>query len=135
MQFLTPKHFAKPRGYAHGTAARGTLVAVAGQIGWDAQSQLVSPDFVRQLDKALENVVAVLREADARPEDTLSMRIYVADIREYAARTKEVGEVYRKHFGKHYPAMALFQVAALLQPGAKVEVEATAVVPDERSAP
>jgi enamine deaminase RidA (YjgF/YER057c/UK114 family) len=119
----------RPSGYSSGVAARGELVFVAGQVGWDPEERLVSPDFVPQLARALENVKAVLAAAGAAPEHLVRVTIYVTDAREYLAARREVGAAWRRVLGKVYPAMTLVQVAALLEEGAKVEVEATAVVP------
>jgi enamine deaminase RidA (YjgF/YER057c/UK114 family) len=131
MRTITPMGFRPGRGYAHGTRSGG-LLAVAGQIGWDEAGHLVSDDFAAQFECALSNVVAVVRAGGLRPTDVLQMRIYVIDKREYAARAKEIAEVWRRHMGRHYPAMALVQVAALLEEGAKVEIEALAIAPGER---
>jgi enamine deaminase RidA (YjgF/YER057c/UK114 family) len=131
MKSLNPKSWAKPRGYANGIAARGTIVFVAGQIGWNcAKEQFESDDFVAQTRQALANIVAVLAEGGARPEHIARMTWYVTDKQEYMARLPEIGRVYREVIGKHFPAMALVQVTALVEDRAKVEIEATAVVPD-----
>jgi enamine deaminase RidA (YjgF/YER057c/UK114 family) len=131
MKTLNPKNWAKPKGYANGIAARGTLVFVAGQIGWNAaKGEVESDDFVAQTRQALANVVAVLKEAGARPEHIARMTWYVTDKQEYTRHLAEIGTVYREVIGKHYPAMALVQVMALVEDRAKVEIEATAVVPD-----
>lgn len=120
----------RPPGYANGVAARGELVFVAGQVGWDPEERLVSPEFVPQLARALENVKAVLAAGGAKPEHLVRVTIYVTDTREYLAARREVGAEWRRVLGKVFPAMTLVQVAALLEEGAKVEVEATAVVPE-----
>ena len=125
---LTPFGLPPGRGYANGSMA-GNLLAVAGQIGWDADGRVVSDDFVRQFDQALANVVAVVRAGGLAPRDVLSMRIYVTDKKEYAARRREVGVAWRRHMGRHYPAMVLVEVAGLLDDHAKVEIEALAVRP------
>jgi enamine deaminase RidA (YjgF/YER057c/UK114 family) len=131
MRFLHPPGWARPSGYANGVAAAGTLVFVAGQIGWDAEQRLVSRDLVPQVEQALKNVAAVLAEAGARPEHVARMTWYVTDRHAYLAAVKAIGGAYRAVFGAHYPAMTLVEVAALLEPGALVEIEATAVVPLE----
>ena len=118
-------------GYANGVAARGTLVFVAGQIGWDAQQTLVSDDLAEQTEQALRNIEAVLGEAGATPAHVARMTWYVVDKRAYLGSTREIGAAYRAVFGRHYPAMSLVEVADLLEDGALVEIEATAVVPDE----
>ena len=102
---------------------------VAGQIGWNARQEIVDDDFVAQVEQALRNVVDVLAEADARPEHLVRLTWYITDKREYLARTKEVGQAYQRVIGRHFPAMTLVQVVALVEDRAKVEVEATAVVP------
>ena len=126
---LQPAGWVAPRGYANGIEARGRLVFVAGQIGWNPTGRLVSADFVAQVRQALENVLAVLAEAAASPEHLVRMTWYVTSKAEYLAALREVGEAYREVIGPHYPAMTLVQVADLLEEGAKVEIEATAVVP------
>ena len=127
---LQPPSWARPRGYANGVAARGTLVFVAGQIGWNASGELVADDFVGQARQALANVVAVLAEAGGRPEHIARMTWYVADKDEYLKSAPALGLAYREIMGRHYPAMTAVQVAGLVEDGAKVEIEATAVIPD-----
>jgi enamine deaminase RidA (YjgF/YER057c/UK114 family) len=129
MQFLHPKGWAPTSGFANGVAAEGRQIFVAGQVGWNAQQRFESDDFVAQVEQALANIVAVLAEADARPEHLVRLTWYITDKREYLARLPEVGGVYRRTIGRHFPAMSLVQVAALLEDRAKVEIEATAVVP------
>lgn len=133
MDILQPPGWAAPRGYANGIAARGELVFVSGQVGWNAQGELVTPDFVSQARQALENVVAVLACAGGRPEHIARMTWYVLDKREYLACAKELGVVYRAIMGHHYPAMTAVEVRGLIEEGARVEIEATAVVPDGRT--
>jgi enamine deaminase RidA (YjgF/YER057c/UK114 family) len=128
-QFLQPKGWSQPKGYTNGIAAAGRLVFVAGQIGWSDNAELVSADFVAQVERALENVVAVLAEAGAEPRHLVRMNWYVTDKAEYVARQREIGEAYRRVVGRHFPAMTLLVVKDLLEPGAKVEIEATAVIP------
>lgn len=120
----------RPRGYANGMAARGELLAIAGEIGWDASETIVSDEFVPQFRQALANVVAVVEAAGGAPSDIISLTIYVTDKREYVAGIAELGQVYRALLGKHFPAMALVQVAALLEDRAKVEIQGLAVLPD-----
>jgi len=129
MQFLNPAEWPKPKGYANGVAAEGRQVYVAGQIGWNAQAQFDSDDLVDQTRQALRNIVRVLAEAGARPEHIVRMTWYVTDKRDYMARNADLGRVYREILGRHFPAMTLVQVAALLEDRAKVEIEATAVIP------
>jgi enamine deaminase RidA (YjgF/YER057c/UK114 family) len=128
---INPSVLAKAVGYSHGAIARGRKLAIAGQIGWDASAKLVSRDFAPQFDRALENLAIVLAAAGGGPEDLVSLRIYVVDKRAYQSALKEVGAAYRKHLGRHFPAMALMQVADLLEEGALVEIEGLAVIPDE----
>src|SRR5262249_54996897 len=125
---LQPAGWTKPKGYANGVAASGRQVFVAGQIGWNAQCQFESDDFVAQVEQALRNIAAVLAEAGARPSDLARMTWYILDKREYLARAREVGEAYRRVMGRHFPAMSVVVVAGLLEDRAKVEIEATAVV-------
>jgi enamine deaminase RidA (YjgF/YER057c/UK114 family) len=129
MNLLHPKHWNATRGFSHGVAAEGRHVFVAGQIAWNARQEIVADDFVVQVAQALRNVVAILAEADARPEHIVRLTWYITDKREYLARSSEVGQAYREVIGRHFPAMTLVQVAALLEDRAKVEIEATAVVP------
>jgi len=129
MRILQPAGWLPPRGYSNGIAAEGTVVFVAGQIGWNAKCQFETDDFVGQVRQALENVVAVLAEAEAKPEHITRMTWYITDKQEYIANLRGVGQVYREVVGTHYPAMTLVQVAALLEDRAKVEIEVTAVVP------
>lgn len=129
MRILQPPGWTPPKGYANGIAVRGTLVFVGGQIGWNGQQQFETDDFVGQVRQTLLNIVAVLAEAGARPEHVVRLTWYVKDKREYLARGKEVGEAYRAVMGRAFPTMTLVQVADLLEDRAKVEIEATAVVP------
>ena len=127
---LQPPGWAPAKGYANGVAARGTLVFVGGQIGWNAQQQFETDDFIAQTRQTLQNVVAVPKEAGAGPEHMVRMTWYVIDRVEYNARLKELGGVYREVIGKHFPAMTCVEVAALMEARAKVEIEVTAVLPD-----
>jgi enamine deaminase RidA (YjgF/YER057c/UK114 family) len=129
MRILQPPGWPRPRGYANGVVAEGRLVFVAGQIGWDDSGTVVSDDLVRQFERTLENTLAVLREAGAGPQNVARMTWYVTDKRDYLARAREIGEVYRTLMGTHYPAMAVVEVKALIEDRAKVEIETTAVVP------
>jgi enamine deaminase RidA (YjgF/YER057c/UK114 family) len=129
-ELVNPPSLAKARGYSHAAVGRGRTVALAGQIGWDADSKLVSSEFAPQFAQALANLTVALRAAGGQPEHLLSLRIYVTDKRKYNACLKEIGAAYRAHLGKHYPAMALLQVADLLEEGALVEIEGLAVIPD-----
>ena len=128
-QFLQPKGWKQPKGYANGIAAEGRLVFVAGQIGWSGEQRLISDDFVAQVERALMNVAAVLAEAGAEPRHIVRLNWYVTDKSEYVARQRDIGQAYRRIIGRHFPAMTLLVVQDLLEPGAKVEIEATAVIP------
>jgi len=110
-------------------AAEGRQVFVAGQVGWNDRQEMVGDDFLAQVEQALHNVVDVLAEAGARPEHLVRLTWYVCDKREYLERSSEVGKIYRRVIGRHFPAMTLVQVAALVEDRARVEIEATAVVP------
>ena len=129
MEILQPPGWAAPRGYANGIAVSGRIVFVSGQVGWNAQGRFEATDFVAQARQALANVVAVLGEAGARPEHIARMTWYVVDKREYVASSKALGAVYREVIGNHYPAMTAVEVAALVEDGARVEIEVTAVIP------
>ena len=120
-----------PNGYANGviTEAGGRLLFIAGQIGWDQNQRIVSTDLADQFDRALANVITVVTEAGGQPEQIARLVIYVTDKNEYRARMKEIGERYRARMGKHFPAMVLVEVKGLLEAGAKVEIEAVAVLP------
>ena len=130
MKFLQPPDWTPPKGYANGIAARGTTVFVGGQIGWNGQQQFESDDFIDQTAQTLRNIVAVLKEGGAGPEHIVRMTWYVVDRNEYNSRLVELGAVYREVIGRHFPAMACVQVVALMEARAKIEIEATAVVPD-----
>ena len=127
---LQPEGWPQPRGYANGISARGRQVHVAGQIGWDANGQLVSSELVAQSRQALRNIVDVLACDGARPEHLVRLTWYVVNRDAYVASAKALGEVYREVMGRHFPAMSAVQVCALIELGALVEIEATAVVPD-----
>lgn len=127
-EVLQPPGWARPRGYANGVAAAGRLVFVAGQIGWDAEQRFASDDFAQQVRQALANVVAVLACAGARPEHVVRMTWYVTSRDEYNAALAGIGAAWRELMGRHFPAMSVVVVAALLEPRAKVEIEATAVI-------
>jgi len=128
---IQPEGWAPAVGYANGVACEGgRTVYVAGQIGWDAQQQFHSDDFVEQLDQALANVVAVVRAAGGEPEHVVKMTVYVTDLDAYRGSLREVGARWLKHFGRHFPAMALVGVAGLVERRAKVEIEAVAHLPE-----
>lgn len=127
--FLQPEGWAPPQGYANGVAAEGRQIYVAGQVGWNAQCRFDSGDFAAQVEQALRNVVDVLKAGGAGPEHIVRMNWYITDKSDYQARRSEIGAAYRQVIGRHFPAMTLLVVAGLLEPEAKVEIEATAVVP------
>ena len=129
MQTLHPPGWTRPRGFANGVAASGTLVFIAGQVGWTGQGEWRERSFAGQFRQALENIVAVLREANGRPEHIVRLTWYVLDKKEYLAALKEVGAAYRELMGNHYPTMAVVQVSGLVEDQARLEIEATAVIP------
>jgi enamine deaminase RidA (YjgF/YER057c/UK114 family) len=134
MKILHPPGWSRPRGYSNGVAAQGTVVSIAGQIGWNAQQQFETDDLVAQVRQTLANVLAVLAEAGGDARHLVRMTWYLVDKREYLARAREIGAVYRELMGQNYPAMTAVQVVALMEDRAKVEIECTAVIgPDERA--
>lgn len=128
VQILQPSGWPMPKGYANGMAADGRLVVTGGVIGWDHHGHLPG-DFVAQVRQTLSNISAILAEGGARPEHLVRLTWYVVDMEEYLANLKALGQAYRDIFGAHFPAMALLQVVRLVEPAARVEIEATAVVP------
>ncbi len=129
LEFLQPEHFLAPRGYANGALTRGALIHVGGQIGWNAQQEFESDDFVAQFAQALDNVIDVVKAGGAGPEDIASMTIYVTDLPAYRASVKQLGPVWKERLGRHYPAMALLGVAGLVEERALLEIQAVAVLP------
>ncbi|MEW6254930.1 MAG: RidA family protein [Pseudomonadota bacterium] len=129
-EILQPEGWAKPIGYANGVLAQGRQIWVGGQIGWSAHQEFESDDLVDQVRQTLRNIVSVLAEGGAEPRHIVSMTWYFVDKQDYLARLKEIGAAYRDVIGRHYPAMAAVQVMALMEDRAKVEIQATAVVPD-----
>jgi len=129
MQILQPPDWAKPRGYSNGIAASGQIVFISGQVGWDTECTFLSANFVDQARQALLNIVAVLAEAGGKPEHLTRLTWYVVDKQEYINCGKALGAAYREVIGNHYPAMTAVQVTALIEDQAKVEIEATAVIP------
>ena len=129
-KLINPESLGAPKGYSNGVLADagGRLLFVAGQIGWNNEQTLVSENFVAQFDRALANVVAVVTEAGGNPQQIARLVIYVTNKREYIDRREEVGQAYRAHLGKHFPAMVLIEVKSLLADEAKVEIEAIAVL-------
>jgi enamine deaminase RidA (YjgF/YER057c/UK114 family) len=132
-QILQPPGWARPRGYANGIVARGRQVYIAGQIGWDAQCVFRSSTMSGQLKQVLQNIVAVLAEAGGQPEHIVRLTWYITSREEYVAELSQIGAAYREVMGRNFPTMAVVQVVALIEPEAKIEVEATAVIPDEPS--
>jgi enamine deaminase RidA (YjgF/YER057c/UK114 family) len=132
MKVLLPSGWRPPIGYANGIAASGTLVFVAGQVGWDEQQVFQSKDMAPQFEQALKNVIAVLAEAGARPEHVCRMTAYCCDKPAYLAARRELGAIWRRHMGRHYPAMSMIFVSDLLDSPGKIELEATAVIPREK---
>jgi enamine deaminase RidA (YjgF/YER057c/UK114 family) len=131
MRLLHPKAWKAPVGYANGIAASGTLVFVAGQVGWDAQQVFESESIVPQFERALRNVLEVLAEAGARPEHVCRMTAYCCDKPAYLAARAELGRIWKRLMGRHYPAMSMIFVSDLLDSPGKIELEATAVIPQE----
>ena len=129
-QILQPPGWATPLGYANGIVTSGRQVFIAGQVGWNAQQQFESDDFVSQTEQTLKNIVAILAEAGGTPEHIVRLTWYVTNKQEYLDNLKEVGKCYRQVMGRHFPAMSLVQIAGLVEDGAKLEIEATAVIPE-----
>lgn len=130
-EFLNPRNWKPAVGYANGVAATGRMVFLGGLIGWNGQQEFETDDFAGQVAQVLRNIVEVLETAGAKPEHLVRMTWYVTDKHEYLSSLREVGKAYRETLGKHFPAMALVQVAALVEDRAKVEIEATAVIPQD----
>jgi enamine deaminase RidA (YjgF/YER057c/UK114 family) len=131
MKTLNPTGWPRPRGYANGIEAEGRLVFVAGQIGWTSEGKFEATTLVGQFAQTLDNTLAVLREAGAGPEDVARMTWYVTDKRAYLASLAEIGAIWREKMGRHYPAMAVVQVSALIEDAALIEIETTAVLPNQ----
>jgi enamine deaminase RidA (YjgF/YER057c/UK114 family) len=129
-KILQPEGWAAPRGYSNGIEARGRTVVIGGQIGWDGQCRFHTSDFAAQAKQALQNIVAILAEAGGKPEHIIRMTWYVVDKREYIAAYPELGRAYREVIGRNFPAMTAVQVAGLIEDAARVEIEATAMIPD-----
>lgn len=131
MRVIQPSGWARPSGYSNGVGARGEQLFVAGQIGWNSDQRFESDDLVDQVRQALTNIRAVLEAAGAGPEHIVRLNWFVTDMDGYRSRLKEIGAAYREVMGKSFPAMGCFGVASLVEPRAKVEIEATAVIPEE----
>jgi enamine deaminase RidA (YjgF/YER057c/UK114 family) len=129
-KILQPAEWARPKGYSNGIAARGTQVFIAGQIGWDTQQKFAHLELASQVRTALENVIRVLAEAGGRPEHIVRLTWYLTSRRDYLDALPAIGEAYRAVIGRHYPAMSVVEVSSLMEADAKVEIEATAVLPD-----
>jgi enamine deaminase RidA (YjgF/YER057c/UK114 family) len=129
-QILQPPHWASPRGYSNGIVAGGRQIYVAGQVGWDAHGRFSSPGLAPQVKQALENICSVLAQAGARAEHIVRLTWYITSRTEYLAELEAIGVAYRAVMGRHFPAMSVVQVVALMEAQAKVEIEATAVIPD-----
>ena len=130
MEILQPPAWPKPKGFANGIVATGRMVFLAGQVGWDETETMVGDDFVAQAKQALSNIVAVLAEAGGRPEHIVRLTWFVTDRDAYLGSLDALGKAYREVMGRHYPAMSLLAISALVEEGAKVEIEATAVLPE-----
>ncbi len=131
MQILQPPTWAKPRGFANGIAASGKLVFIAGQVGWTGEGKWEARDFAGQFKQTLQNIVEVLAQAGGKPQHIVRLTWYVIDKQEYVSSLKDVGVAYRAVMGRHFPTMAVVQVGGLIEPEAKLEIEATAVVPEK----
>lgn len=130
MNILQPKDWPRPKGYSNGVVARGRLVVLAGQVGWDANERIVSDDLAVQLRQVLLNIRTLLTEAGAGPEHIVRLTWFIADAEDYRGRLREIGEIYREVLGKVYPPMSVIEVKGFIEPGAKIEIEAMAVIPD-----
>ena len=129
MRILQPNGWKQPSGFSQGVLAEGRVIFVAGQVGWNANNEMTSPDFVGQARQALQNIVAILAEGGAEPRHITRLDWFVVDVDEYAAAAGELGQVYREVIGNHYPAMMLLGISKLLEEGARLEIEATAIIP------
>lgn len=130
IEVVQPEGWPRPKGYSNGMSARGRIVYVGGQIGWDTDYRFPHEDFVGQFGTTLDNVLAVVAAAGGSPGDVVKMTVFVTDLDAYRSAARELGQVWRDRFGKHFPAMALVGVAGLVDPRAKVEIEAIAVLPE-----
>jgi enamine deaminase RidA (YjgF/YER057c/UK114 family) len=130
MQILQPPGWARAKGFSNGIAAKGKLVFIAGQVGWTGEGKWQARDFAGQFRQALQNVISVLKEAKGEPQHIVRLTWYVLDKKEYRGALKEVGAAYRQLMGRHYPAMAVVQVGGLVEDEARLEIEATAVIPE-----
>ena len=129
MRIVQPEGWPRPRGYANAVVAEGKVLFLSGQVAWDEKEQFHSDDMVEQVRQALKNTLTMLQAGGAKPEHVVRMTWYLTSKREYLARAKEIGAVWRECMGKHYPAMSVVEVTALMEDRAKVEIESTAVIP------
>ena len=129
MQVLQPRGWPRPKGFSNGISCEGKLVFIAGQVGWTPEGKWQARDFAGQFRQALQNIVSILREANGKPEHIVRLTWYVLDKQEYLSSLKEVGAAYRELMGKHYPTMSVVQVSGLVEERARLEIEATAVIP------
>jgi len=130
LDVIQPADFPRPKGYANGILARGRTLYVAGQVGWNTEEQIVSDDFAAQFGQSLDNILAIVRAAGGEPGDVVRMTVFVTDVTAYVDARAALREIWRGRFGRHYPAMTLIGIAELFEPGAKVEIEAVAVLPE-----
>ncbi len=130
MKILQPPDWPRPKGYSNGIVARGTHVVLSGIVGWNEKEEFETDDFAGQVSQVLRNIVTLLEQADAKPEHLVRLTWYITSRDEYLAALKEIGAGYREIIGRHYPAMAVVEVSGLIEPGAKLEIEATAIIPD-----
>ena len=130
MKTLQPPGWARPKGFANGIACKGNLVFIAGQVGWTGEGKWEARDFASQFKQAMKNILDVLAEAGGKPEHIVRLTWYVIDKQEYLAALKDVGTAYRALMGRHFPTMAVVQVGGLIEPEARLEIEATAVIPE-----
>jgi enamine deaminase RidA (YjgF/YER057c/UK114 family) len=130
MKILQPPGWARAKGFSNGIACSGKLVFIAGQIGWTGEGKWEATDFAGQFRQALQNIIAVLKEADGKPEHIVRLTWYVLDKDEYLGALREVGTAYRALMGRHFPTMAVVQVSGLVENEARLEIEATAVIPE-----
>ncbi|MCC2110570.1 MAG: RidA family protein [Hyphomicrobiales bacterium] len=129
MEVLQPKGWPRPKGYSNGLLAEGRVIFIAGQVGWNEDEIVVSDNFTEQVEQALKNIVVILAEAGAGPQNVTRMTWFVTDKQQYLEQAREVGEAYRRVMGRHFPVMSLIEIKGLIEDGAKVEIEATAVLP------
>ena len=135
MEFLQPPGWKRPKGYSNGIAARGRMVFMAGMVGWTGDEVFETDDFAGQARQSLRNIVDTLAQAGGRPEHIVRLTWFIGDRGEYLAQQKEIGAAYREVMGRHWPVMAVIQVAGFIEDGAKLEIEATAVIPDAEDRP